>query len=154
MSTTGSPHPKPNPWLLAAAGLNAAAALLHLGCIAFGPPWYRFLGAGEGMARLAEAGSARPAVITLFIASVLLIWSGYALSGAGAIRRLPWLRTVLLAITAIYLVGGLAGLSLTLSDHALGRSATFWALSSVICLGFGLVHAIGVRSAWPRLVSR
>lgn len=143
-----------NPWLLAGAAASALAALLHLGCIAFGAPWYRFLGAGEGMARLAEAGSVKPALITLFIASVLLIWSGYALSGAGAIRRWPLLRLALAAITTIYLVRGLAGLLLAFSGDVLGRSAPFWAWSSAICLVIGLVHLAGVRSVWPRLALR
>jgi len=66
--------------LLAGGGLSAIAALLHLGCIPGGPAWYRFFGAGERMARLAEAGSWRPAVVTLSIAALLASWSacGYA----------------------------------------------------------------------------
>ena len=141
-------------WLLVGAAASALAALLHLGCIAFGPSWYRFFGAGEGMARLAEAGDAKPAIFTLFIASILLLWSGFALSGAGMIRRWPLLRIGLSAITAIYLTRGLGGLLLALMDQALGRSATFWAWSSTICLAIGLVHLAGIWSAWPRLAPR
>ena len=44
-------------WLIAAGVLNAGAALLHLACIIGGPAWYRFLGAGERMARLGATGS-------------------------------------------------------------------------------------------------
>ena len=36
---------------------SAIAALAHLGCIIFGGDWYRFFGAGEQMARMAEAGN-------------------------------------------------------------------------------------------------
>jgi hypothetical protein len=36
--------------------LSAAAALLHIAVIVGGAEWYRFFGAGEGMARLAERG--------------------------------------------------------------------------------------------------
>lgn len=143
-----------NPWLLAAAALNAIAALLHLGCIAFGAPWYRFFGAGERMAQLAEAGSVHPALVATAIATVLLAWSGYALSGAGAMRRLPLLRTALCAITGIYLLRALVGFPLALMHGALGRSATFWFWSSTICLAFGLVHLIGLRSTWPQLAAR
>jgi len=32
-----------------------------------------------------------------------------------------------------------------------GNSAAFWYWSSGICLGLGLLHAIGVRQAWPGL---
>ena len=42
-------------WLIAAGVVGAA--LLHLACIIGGPAWYRFLGAGERMARLGATGS-------------------------------------------------------------------------------------------------
>ena len=90
-------------WLIAAAVLSGAAALLHLGCIVGGPDWYRFFGAGEGMARAAARGDLRPTLITLAIATVLAVWAAYAASGAGLIPRLPLLRTALVAITAVYL---------------------------------------------------
>ena len=45
-----------NPWLITGGVLSALAALLHIGVIAGGPDWYRFFGAGEGMAILAETG--------------------------------------------------------------------------------------------------
>ncbi|MFZ5636204.1 MAG: hypothetical protein ACOY82_06405 [Pseudomonadota bacterium] len=139
----------PNPWLLAAAALSAIAALLHVGCIVFGATWYRFFGAGERMARMADAGDWRPAAITSVIVAVLGVWALYALSGAGAIGRLPLLRAGLCAITAIYLLRGAVG-----AAHAAfgaGGDAGFWWWSSAICLGFGLVHLFGLWQAWDRL---
>ena len=139
-----------HPYLLLGALFSAIAALLHLACIAFGAPWYRFFGAGEGMARLAEAGSPKPAIITMGIAAVLAAWSLYALSGAGVIGRLPLARWVLCAITAVYLLRGLAGL--VLAVFAPGeRSVAFWWWSSAICLAIGAVYLMGTRQAWPRL---
>ena len=139
-----------HPYLLLGALFSAIAALLHLACIAFGAPWYRFFGAGEGMARLAEAGSPKPAIITVGIAAVLAAWSLYALSGAGVIGRLPLARWVLCAITAVYLLRGLAGL--VLAVFAPGeRSVAFWWWSSAICLAIGAVNLMGTRQAWPRL---
>jgi len=78
-----------NRFLIAGGILSAGASLLHLGIITGGPDWYRFFGAGESMARMAEQGSWTPTVITLGIASVLAVWSAYAFSGAGLIPRLP-----------------------------------------------------------------
>lgn len=72
-----------NSFLVAGAAMSALAALLHLGCIVFGPPWYRFLGAGEEMAQLAASGHWYPTVVTLVIATILALWSLYALSGLG-----------------------------------------------------------------------
>ena len=138
-----------SPFLIVAASLSALAALLHLGCIAFGAPWYRLLGAGEGMARMAAAGHWYPTAAALVIATTLSVWSLYALSGAGVVRRLPFLRIVLIAITGIYLLRGIA--FVPLMAHFPGNSMAFWYASSAICLGIGIIHAIGLRQAWSRL---
>ena len=138
-----------NHLLVFGASLSALAALAHLGCIVFGGAWFRALGAGERMAQLADAGHWYPPVITVAIASVLLSWALYALSGAGVIRRLPLLRTVLCGITAVYLLRGVA--FIPLMPLFPGNSATFWVVSSAICLVFGLVHLAGLRQVWPRL---
>lgn len=135
--------------LVAGAVLSAIGALLHLACIYFGASWYRFFGAGEKMAAMAEAGDPRAALLTLGIVAVLSVWSLYALSGAGVIGRLPLLRTGLLVITTIYIVRGLAVLPM----YVLAReqATPFWWWSSAICLGFGLVHAQGLRLVWRTL---
>jgi hypothetical protein len=135
--------------LVLAAALSAMAALLHLACIYFGGPWYRAMGAGEQMVRLAESGSSRPTIVTLFIACVLFVWSLYALSGAGIIRRLPWLRSCLVAITAVYLIRGFA--FVPLMSAIPGRTLQFWLWSSATCAVFGVVHAIGLWQSWGRL---
>lgn len=136
-------------FLIVGATLSAIAALLHLGCIAFGAPWYRFFGAGERMAQAASAGRWYPTAVTLAIASVLFVWSLYALSGAGVIGRLPFLRVVLGAITGIYLLRGVAFLPLI--KRIRGNSLSFWLVSSGICLVLGIVHLIGLYQAWAHL---
>jgi hypothetical protein len=138
-----------NYFLIAAASLNALAALLHLACIAFGATWYRFFGAGERMAQMASAGSWYPTIVTTFIAAVLATWALYALAGAGMIPRLPFTRAILCAITAVYLLRGMAILPIA-ALHP-GRSPAFWWWSSAICLAIGLVHLVGLRQAWGRL---
>lgn len=139
-----------NPYLLAAATFSAVAALLHLGCIYFGPSWYRFFGAGERMAQLAAAGHMTPALITLGVAAVLALWSLYALSGAGVIPRLPLIRVALCLIAGIYLFRGLAGF--VLAAVAPGeRSVAFWCWSSLICLGIGALYLVGTRQVWSQL---
>jgi hypothetical protein len=138
-----------NPWLVAAGTLSAAAALLHLAVIAGGADWYRFFGAGEEMARMAERGSARPAIVTLAIALVLALWSAYAFAGAGLIRRLPLIRTALVVITAIFLMRGLVPVPLLIAGHPALDAFTLW--SSLIVLVYGLAYGIGTWRAWPAL---
>jgi hypothetical protein len=138
-----------NQLLITAAFLNGLASLLHLGCIYFGAPWYRFFGAGEQMAQMAEAGSWTPTLITAAIATVLGIWSLYALSGAGVVRRLPLLRTALCLITAIYLLRGFAAIPVVLLQPQQATGFLWW--SSAICVGFGLVHLVGLWQRWSCL---
>ena len=139
-----------NSYLLIAALLSGIAALLHIGCIVFGPSWYRFFGAGERMAQLAANGSAIPAVITAGIAAVLALWSLYALAGAGVIAKLPLTRVALCIIAGIFLLRGIAGF--VLAAVAPGeRSVAFWCWSSLICLGIGALYLIGTRQVWSQL---
>jgi hypothetical protein len=139
----------PTPWLLAAGALSAAASVAHLGCILGGPAWYRFFGAGEAMARAAERGSPRPALVTLVVAIGLAIWAAYAFSGAGIVPRAPVLRPVLVLITAIYLLRA-AALPVMLKTMA-DRGVPFLVWSSLIVLVIGLVHAVGVWMGWAAL---
>ncbi|SFP63439.1 hypothetical protein SAMN05216567_107365 [Variovorax sp. OK605] len=135
--------------MIIGAALSAVAALLHL-CIIFGgPAWYRFFGAGERMASGAAAGHLYPPIVTLLIACVLGVWAAYALSGAGVLQPLPLLAWVLPAITAVYLLRGLVALALFVFERR--RLTAFWVWSSVICLGFGAVHLVGLVQVWPHL---
>lgn len=139
----------PNPFLVAAAGLSGLAALLHVACIVGGPSWYRFFGAGEPMATAAARGSWYPACVTLGISLILLGWAAYALAASGALPALPLLKTGIVVITAVYLLRGLV-LFPVLALRP-GHVTPFIIWSSLICLGFGLVHLVGVVQVWKRL---
>lgn len=138
-----------NVCLIVAGSLSALAAILHIGCIYFGAPWYRFFGAGEQMAVLSEQGSLQPTLITSGIVAVLSIWSIYAFSAAGLIFKLPLIRLALGLITFIYLARGVAGF--VLINSPMGRTAEFWLWSSLICLLVGTVHLIGLKQQWASL---
>ena len=132
--------------LVVGAVLSATAAVAHLACIAIGGPAYRVMGAGEAMARAAEAGKLRPTVVTLGVACVLAAWAAYALSGAGVIGPLPFTRLALVLICAAYL--GRAVAFPLLKPRFPDNSTTFWVVSSLICGVFGLVHLYGTLRLW------
>lgn len=138
-----------NPALILAAVLSAIAALLHVACIVGGPAWYRFFGAGERIATAAERGESWPAVATLGITLVLLAWSAYALSAAGMLPALPLLKAGIVAITAVYLLRGLILFPVMALKPAHVTPFVVW--SSLICLGYGLVHLWGVVQVWDTL---
>lgn len=75
---------------------------MHVACIFGGPNWYRLLDAGEQMAQMAEQGCMYPTYVTLGISVIIAIWGLYALSGAGVILKLPFLKTALVLLTAVY----------------------------------------------------
>jgi hypothetical protein len=142
--------------LKVAALLSFIAAILHIAVIFGGPDWYRFFGAGEEMAQLAETGSIQPTIITLLIAVILSTWALYALSGAGIISRLPLLKLGLSVITIIYLVRGVAGLFLPfISDHPaiMQNSVVFWLVSSTLSCIFGIFYLLGTKNSWQQLTN-
>lgn len=138
--------------LTLAGWLSAAVAALHIVIIFFGAPAYRYFGAGEDMARQAEAGSILPAAMTLFIAVVFAVFALYAFAGAGRLRRLPLLRTGLVVIAAIYTLRGL-GLIPELMQFAQGSATVMprQLVFSAVSLTIGLLYLAGTVLLWPSL---
>lgn len=125
------------------------AALAHLGCIVFGGDWYRFFGAGEQMAVMAEQGLWYPTIVTSAIVVVLSLWALYALSGARVILRLPLLRVGLCVIASIFLLRGIG--FVMLMPHFPDNSLVFWLVSSGICVGIGVLFLLGTVQSWSTL---
>lgn len=126
--------------------LSAAAGLAHVAVVWVGAPAYRFMGAGEDMARVAKAGEWQPALVTLAMAGVLLVSAAYAFSGAGVMAPLPLAKWALAAIGAVYL--SRTGTFSWLEPAFPERSQTFWLVLSGICLPIGLVHLVGLVASW------
>lgn len=134
---------------LVAGGLSFLAAIMHVAVVFGGPDWYRTMGAGEQMAQMAERGHLYPTIITLFITCVLFVWAQYAFAAAGLTPHLPLMKPALLAITAVYLLRGLAPAFIMAFKPAMMDA--FWIWSSLICLVFGITHLVGLWQAWDRL---
>ncbi|MFN3667962.1 MAG: hypothetical protein ACK4VY_01495 [Brevundimonas sp.] len=135
-----------HPWPVAAGALSAAASLAHLAVIAGGPRWYDVFGAGPRMVRLAEQGSPVATAITLGIAAVLATWAAYAFSGAGLMPRLPLLRPVLAAVSAVYVLRALGYIPALMAAGA--PVGTFAWVSSAIVLLYAVVHVLGTLPLW------
>lgn len=137
--------------LILAGVLCLTLALLHLEIILMGAPAYLYFGAGQRMADLAEKGSWLPGMLTAVIALLLGIIGAYAFAGSGIIRRLPWLRTILLGACALFLArGSLAvpqALGLLNRGGASGKEFSF----SLVSLLLGLLFAWGLRNRWRLL---
>lgn len=141
-----------NLWLKLGGVLSFATALLHLAIIFIGASAYRYFGAGEDMAKATESGSMFPAVLTLFLVAIFAIWGFYALSGAGVIRRLPFLKIALILIGAVYTLRGVAVFQqsfqlATGSAEVAPRQVVF----SLVSLVIGLAYLVGTIMNWRSL---
>lgn len=140
--------------LVIAGILCAIGALLHLVTIIGGPDFYRFMGAGEGMAQMAEDGLAYPTIVTLVITLILFIWSAYAFSGAGVIKRLPLLKIGLVLISSILMIRAIFGIILMFINinhpylNELQARPIFMMVTSLICLIFSLLFITGTYKQW------
>lgn len=134
--------------LIVGSALSFVIAVLHLLIIIGGPDWYRFFGAGEGMAQLAETDSPYPILITLTIALVFFMAASYGFSGAGIISKLPFYKSVLFLISAVYLFRGVFGIPLILYFNnpylkELEYKMGFMIISSVISIFIGSFYIKG-----------
>jgi hypothetical protein len=120
-------------------------AVLHVYVIIEGPWAYRFFGAGEEMATLAEQGSWVPALLTSGITVVFLVFSAYYLAAAGLLPRLPLFKAGLIGIAAIYTLRGAIIFPALLFGMTL---SSFDLCASLVALAIGLVHCSG---AWLTL---
>lgn len=114
--------------------------VLHL-ALALMPQWYRYFGADE-LAQLHEEGSLFTVLVTLGLALMFAAWAVYALSGAGVIGRLPWLRAVLIAVGGIYILRSLMLPSELIKVLLSGYPFRFVVFSTG-SLAAGLLHLVG-----------
>ena len=134
------------------AVLTFLGSLLHIAIIIGGHDWYLASGAGENMATLAKSDSMYPAFVGSILVCIFFGWSLYALSGAGIIRRLPFLKLFLILIAGLCIVRGLYGFFIPLlfnTPYVINLGVWFWVASSMAWLVIGLFYAAGIRSRWP-----
>jgi hypothetical protein len=139
-------------FLLLAALLTSAITVLHIVIVFVGAPGYRYFGAGEQIARLAEQGSPVPALLTLCIAAIFAVFSLYAFSGSGVLRRLPLVRLVLLMIGTIFALRGIAVIPQLIQMAHQGRPLLHRAVVfSAVSLCIGVIYLLGTALQWNAL---
>lgn len=142
--------------LLAVGGsLSAALALLHVIVIVVGPAGYRYVGAPEEFARMTEAGSPAPAVLTALFGLIFAVWAIYAFGGARLIPRPPLVRLGLVIIAGVYLLRGFNALPEAMElMRSPGSVPPRFLVFSLVSLFIGIIYAAGARQAWRRLRHR
>jgi hypothetical protein len=132
--------------------LSAGIAALHAIIIFAGAPAYRYFGAGEQMARQADAGSPFPSLLTASVTLFFAVFAFYALAGARVTPRPPLLRTGLIAIGVVYTVRGLL---LAPQLIAYMSNAPLVAPKDLVFSGaplvIGFLYLLGTWRAWEDL---
>jgi hypothetical protein len=137
--------------LLLGAIANFCIALFHLVIVFVGAPGYRYFGVTQ-LAEMQEKGSMVPTALTLGLTIMFTLFATYALSGAGVLRRWPFLRTVLLTVGAIYILRGLPVIR-EIIELAFGDKAYLMAVFfSAVSLLIGIAYVVGTIPLFKRRV--
>ncbi len=136
--------------LMLAGGLSFCAAIFQV-VIGFVPEWSAALGSGEALA------SNPPLLLisSLMVGLLLVIFGLYGLSGAGLIRRLPWLRLGLFAPGLAYGTVGIGFIFQVPVMLGILPSAEpmpiYTLLVSFGALVASLAYLVGLAVNWKRL---
>lgn len=138
-----------NPAMLFASVFCAMTGLLHLACLWFGAPLFRWMGAGEHVVRMAESGHRHPYVMAVFVGLALLIYAVLCASLAGAMRPLPYAEWLVAALAVVLAMRGL--FFPFLKPYFVGNSELFWWISSALCLFMSATMIVGLMRYWKFL---
>lgn len=138
-----------NKWLFSAGIITAIISLLHVAIVIGGADWYIFFGAGTEMARQSDAGMLEPVITTLGIALSLALVTFYTFTVAFKKKKLPFSKQIIFGFTYVMIFRGLVGIPIVyLLDHPylneLSELPLFMVVSSIFCLGLGIIYWIGM----------
>lgn len=139
-------------FLCAGAVSSFALALLHVGAVLVGESAARIFNAPRFVLALIQQQSLWIIPVLMVIVAIFGGFGLLAWSGAGRMRRLPWLRTGLVAVSSIYLLRGLIIVPLLLL--AMKRPGLIqWQayLFCVVALALGAVYLRGTVGCWRTL---
>jgi hypothetical protein len=125
---------------------NIVIGVGHLVGLLWAREFFYWTGVGADMERLADVHTLLPYALTVIVASFFIGFGLYALSGAGDLRPLPLLRSVIVAIAGVYLLRGLSGIAFQTEGGSL--LSLLEVAYSAVALLVGLCFAFG---AWSLL---
>jgi hypothetical protein len=139
------------PWILLAAAIAAAGALIHMAAIPAGPAWYAYFGAPAGVVASARAGTWLAPAGAIGIGLLMAVCAWYACAALDVVRRPPLLRTGLAVMAAICLLRALILPPLAVTHPELRN--TFDVVAAIVWGLAGIGFALGFAAA-PRRAAR
>ncbi len=133
---------KTNIYLQIGGLFSLAFAVFQIGAIFLPPDLIAYFG---GPVELQTENPTLYAFLCLVIGAIIVIAGFYALSGACKLHRLPFLRTVLVAVTITYLLRGLHIFLdiISMSEHP-ELNLLHFVVFSLIAFCVGIIHLVGV----------
>jgi hypothetical protein len=136
--------------LVVAGGLSFAVAFFQA-VIGFSPSWSLYFGAPDALVTNIYI----LILVSLLIAGIIAVFGLYAISGAGYIRTLPWLKQILIVISGIYILRGLLLVPellvvMGVLDIPIPVAPRF-VVFSVGSLLIGLIYLSGTIGGWNRI---
>ena len=125
--------------------INIAIAAAHVLCLFWLDPVLEWFRMDVYMDRHAAIHPSIPYLITALVAGVFLVFGLYGLSGAGVIRKLPWLKAGIYGIAAVYLLRGVGGL---IAEWILADVRIWDYFFSLCAIGIGLLYLLGGLKRW------
>lgn len=126
-------------FLIVGGIVAAVAAAWHLLCIIGGPSWYIFARAPHVIVDSAKQGTFIAPAGAIVISCLMFTCSVYAFSGAGLIRKIPFLMSALVTISLICLVRALVAIPYLLSP----KVDTWELVASSVWFFVGFCFSIG-----------
>ena len=121
---------------------------LHVVALIGGPSWIEFGGAPPSVVQSARQGTWLAPTGALGIAALLTVWALYAFSGAGRIRPLPMLKTVLGGVALIFVIRGVIIIPFLSRANWASPIEIFAVAASVFVFVLGAAYAVGFWSVW------
>jgi hypothetical protein len=134
--------------LMVAAGIGLFGALIHFVAPWYGPEWYAYWHAPREVVESARNGTWLAPLSTMAVGAAMLAAGLYALSAAGAIRRLPLLKPALVVLSVLCVLRASIVIPfLILAPQRLGAfdlaAAAVW-LTAGLGFLYGLVRAAAI----------
>jgi hypothetical protein len=134
--------PNRNIYLAIGGWFSLAFAVFQVSAIMWPPDILTYFG---GPVKMQAENPFMYAGVCVFVGAIVAVCGLYALSGAGKFRSLPLLRTMLVAITAVFILRGLGIIhDLKMIQQHPEMNLTRFAAYSLIALCVGMIHLMGV----------
>jgi len=140
-------------FLVLATLISMGTAVAHMSCIFIGPECYAAQMAPPILVESAKNRTYLAPIVNIFVSAIFVVLGLYALSAAGIVRQLPFLKFVIYVVATLCMIRGILPLQLWLRHPDKVNDFAFYA--GVVWFITGLLYLFGyLMSANLRITRR